>query len=100
MAQGISEAQLLGVTEADPSYDIDGWDAAAKTAALANVLMDARVTPRHVERKGLGEFTTAEAVDLAKSGQTMLLVSRGERSGNTVRLTVRPDRPPTPGRSA
>ncbi len=42
-AEGVREAQAMGITEANASYDIDGWDSAAKTAALANVLMDARV---------------------------------------------------------
>jgi homoserine dehydrogenase len=91
MAEGIQEAQALGVAEADPSYDLDGWDSTAKAAALANVLMDARVTPAQVERRGLADFTTNEVLDLAKSGQTVMLVSRGERAGETVRLSVRPE---------
>ena len=45
MEEGIEEARRLGITEADASFDIDGWDSAAKTAALANVLMDARTDP-------------------------------------------------------
>ena len=42
----LARMQAEGIAEADPSLDVDGWDAAAKTAALANVLMDARITPR------------------------------------------------------
>ena len=38
----LARMQAEGIAEADPSLDVDGWDAAAKTAALANVLMDAR----------------------------------------------------------
>lgn len=91
MADGIREAQALGITEAEASYDIQGWDSAAKTAALANVLMDARITPKDVERRGLADFTTEEALELARSGHTMMLVSRGERMGNSVRLQVRPE---------
>jgi len=45
--------QAEGVAEADPSLDVDGWDAAAKVAAMANVWMDARVTPRDVVRSGI-----------------------------------------------
>jgi len=91
MADGIREAEALGITEADASYDIEGWDSAAKTAALANVLMDARITPQQVERRGIGDFTTDEALALARSGETMMLVSKGERVGNTVRLQVKPE---------
>jgi len=89
MADGIGEAQGLGIAEADASYDIDGWDSAAKAAALANVLMDAGTTPQQVDRRGLGELTTNEAIQLARSGQTMMLVSRGERVDGAVRLQVR-----------
>jgi len=91
MADGIREAQALGITEAEASHDIEGWDSAAKAAALANVLMDARITPEQVERRGLGDFTTDEAISLAREGKTMILVSKGERVGGTVRLQVKPD---------
>jgi homoserine dehydrogenase len=91
MEDGIREAAALGITEADASYDIEGWDSAAKTAAVANVLMNARVTPEQVERRGLADFTTDEAISLAREGQTMMLVSRGERAGDAVRLQVRPE---------
>ena len=42
--EGLAYAREIGVAEADASYDIEGWDSAAKTAALANVLLDARTT--------------------------------------------------------
>ena len=50
---GLAEARRMGITEGDGAYDVDGWDAAAKTAALANVLMDARTTPQQVSAKGI-----------------------------------------------
>ena len=37
--EALAEMQARGIAEADASLDIDGWDAAAKTAALANVLL-------------------------------------------------------------
>lgn len=57
MQAGIEEARRLGITEADARYDIDGWDSAAKAALLANVLMDARITPQDVDRRGIGRLT-------------------------------------------
>ena len=89
--QGIAIAQSLGVTEADSSYDLEGWDSAAKTAALANVLMDARVTPRGVEREGIGAFTPDRIRELAGQGKTVCLISCGEATPGGVRLTVRPE---------
>src|SRR5262249_1892774 len=44
-ANGVRAAQARGVAEADVSNDVDGWDAAVKIAALANVAMDARIAP-------------------------------------------------------
>lgn len=89
--EGVEIAYRLGITEADPSYDLDGWDSAAKTAVLANVLMDAGTTPQHVEREGIGAYTAERVRELVQSGKTVCLVSRGERTGNSVKLSVRPE---------
>lgn len=89
MQDGIEVARRLGITEADASYDIDGWDSAAKTAVLANVLMDARVTPLEVERRGIGRLTPERLLDLAKARKTVCLVSRARTAAAGVRLRVR-----------
>jgi homoserine dehydrogenase len=91
MADGIKEAQQLGIAEADPWYDIDGWDSAAKTAALANVLMDAKTTPQQVDRSGLRDVDAQEPARLAQSGKSMQLVCSGRRDDRSVRLQVRPE---------
>lgn len=91
MTDGVREAQALGIAEADPSYDLDGWDSAAKAAALANVLMGAHVTPQQVERRGISHLTTEEVVSASRAGQTVLLVCRGERVEGGVRLVIRPE---------
>ena len=57
--EALAEMQAAGIAEADPSLDVDGWDAAAKAAALANVLLNARMTPQQVERTGIGHLTGA-----------------------------------------
>ncbi len=91
MEDGIREAQKMGIAEADASYDIDGWDSAAKTAALANVLLDARVTPLDVDRKGIGNLTPEKLEKLKKQGKTVCLVSRAKRNqaDGGVKLRVR-----------
>jgi homoserine dehydrogenase len=73
---GIRHAQEMGIAEADASYDIDGWDSASKTAALANVLMDAETTPQAVKRSGIGGLTSQAIMALARERKTVLLVSR------------------------
>jgi homoserine dehydrogenase len=63
MEQGLSfdealkKAQELGVAETDATYDIDGWDAAVKTAALITVLMDVPIRLDQIERDGIRDLT-------------------------------------------
>ena len=89
LEEGIVEAQRLGIAEADPWFDIDGWDSACKAAALANVLMDARVTPDQVDRKGIGKLTPEKLSELDAKGKTITLLSRAHRADGAVKLRVR-----------
>lgn len=89
--EGLAHARALGVAEADASYDTGGWDSAAKTAALANVLMDARVTPSDVEREGIGGWTGERVRELHRQGRTVRLISRAWYEGGTLRLAARPE---------
>jgi homoserine dehydrogenase len=89
LAEGIEEAQKIGIAEADASYDIDGWDAAAKTAALANVLMNARMTPLDVDRRGIGRLTPEKLAELRKQGKRVRLVARARMVKDEVKLRVR-----------
>jgi homoserine dehydrogenase len=79
--------QARGVAEADASLDVDGWDAAAKTAALANVLLGAAITPHRVDRHGISAATGRLAIDARAAGRRLKLVARGERHGR--RITTR-----------
>jgi homoserine dehydrogenase len=89
MEDGIQAARRSGITEADASYDIDGSDSAAKTAVLANVLMDARVTPHDVHRRGIGRLTPERVQALAKTRKTVCLISRARSTTSGIRLRVR-----------
>lgn len=91
MAAGIREAQALGVAEADVTHDLDGWDSAAKTAAIANVLMDAHLRPQDVVRTGLGDLSVDHAIRLKKDRKTVSLVSRAFIEDGTIRLQVVPE---------
>ena len=91
MAEGIREAQEMGIAEADASFDIDGWDSAAKTAVLANVLMDAGVTPLDVEREGLRGVTTERVQALKANRKTIGLVCRGQHRDGVLKLQVQPE---------
>lgn len=87
--EGVDEAIRIGITEADPSYDIDGWDAAAKTAAIANVLMNARTNPLAVETKGIRRLTSEKIAAAKEKGKCVRLVSRAHRGKDGLKLRVR-----------
>jgi homoserine dehydrogenase len=86
---GLAAARAMGITEADGAFDVEGWDSAAKAAALANVLMDAQVTPQDVSARGITRLTPERVREIAESGKTVRLVSRGRRSAKGVSLRVR-----------
>lgn len=86
----LERMQALGIAEADPSLDVDGWDAAAKTAALANVLMRARMTPQAVEREGIGPATARLAMAAKARGARVRLVASARTTPGGVVTSVRP----------
>jgi homoserine dehydrogenase len=86
----LARMQAAGIAEADPSLDLNGWDAAAKTAALANVLMDARLTPHAIQRTGIGPAIAAPAKAALARGRRLKLVASAERRAGTVAGRVEP----------
>jgi len=91
-AAAVREAQAMGIAEADPAHDLDGWDAAVKGCALAAVLMDASVPPARVRRRGIRGLTAAQVRAAARAGFRYRLVTRGDRARGRVRLRVGPER--------
>jgi homoserine dehydrogenase len=91
-AEALAEMQAAGIAEADASLDVDGWDAAAKAAALANVLLDARITPLEVERTGIGGLDGTTVRGAVARGKRVKLVARGRRdTGGGLRVAVAPE---------
>ena len=86
---GLTRARQMGVTEGDGAFDVEGWDSAAKSAALANVLMDARTTPQQVSARGVSRLTPERMAEINAEGKTVRLVSRGKRTGAGASLRVR-----------
>ena len=84
----LEEAQALGYAEADPTADIEGFDAAAKAAILAQLAFHTRVTAADVHREGITEVTAAEIASARQLGRIVKLLAicrtvrkRGSRSG-------------------
>ena len=87
--EGLAAARAMGITEADGAFDVEGWDSAAKAAALANVLMDACVTPMQVSTRGITRLTPQRLGEINSQGKTVRLISRGRRTPAGISLRVR-----------
>ena len=73
--QALAEARDLGYAEADPTYDVNGTDAAIKLVILANTVLGMNVTLKDVQRTGIDRLTP-EAIKMAHStGQTIRLIA-------------------------
>ena len=93
-AEALKKAQSFGIAETDATHDIDGWDAAVKTAALITVLMDVPIKLQEIERKGIRSLT-AEAVRAAKKeGKPYKLICRAKKTEQGIEASVRPEQIP------
>ena len=101
MEQGLSfgdslrRAQDMGVAETDAGYDIDGWDAAVKVAAVTTVIMGTRLTPQEVQREGIRGLAADDVRSARKSGTPYKLVCRAHRQGSRVTASVGPEKLPS-----
>ena len=90
VAEAVGEAQALGLTEADPSMDLDGLDAAAKLSILAYRAFGAWVRPGAFAVRGIREIDPADC-DLAESmGSRIRLIARAARIGAALDMAVEP----------
>jgi homoserine dehydrogenase len=91
-SEALDEATALGYAEADPTADVEGFDAAAKAAILAGIAFHTRVTIDDVHREGLTEVTAADIASARKMGCTVKLLAICERAqdGRSVTARVHP----------
>jgi homoserine dehydrogenase len=78
-AEALGEAQALGYAEADPTADIEGFDAAAKAAILARLAFHTRVTAAGVHREGIADVTSADIASAKAMGCVVKLLAICER---------------------
>jgi homoserine dehydrogenase len=90
-SEALEEAQELGYAEADPTADVEGFDAAAKAAILASLAFHSRVTAADVHREGISEVTAAD-VQSAKDMNSvvkLLAIAELKESGGEESVAVR-----------
>ena len=89
-AEALDEATALGYAEADPTADVEGFDAAAKAAILAGLAFHTRVTAADVHREGITEVTAADVASAKAMGCVVKLLAICERDGDAVNVRVHP----------
>jgi homoserine dehydrogenase len=89
-SEALAEASALGYAEADPSADVDGFDAAAKAAILAGLAFHTRVTTSDVYREGIGGVTAVDVASAKAMGCTVKLLAICERTADSVAVRVHP----------
>jgi homoserine dehydrogenase len=88
--EALDEASALGYAEADPTADVEGFDAAAKAAILASLAFHTRVGASDVYREGITEVTAADVASAKAMGCTIKLLCIAERGEGAVSVRVHP----------
>lgn len=98
MAQGqsyelaLKHAQEIGMAEADPTLDVDGWDAANKLVIIANAVLRRPTTLKDLTVEGIRKVTQADLQAAEARRETIKLIAMAEKVGNDYVLSVKPTR--------
>ncbi len=90
LEEAVDYGRSIGITETDPSNDIDGWDASIKVAALVTVLMGTPLTPQQVNRTGIRGVTPEMIAEAKADGERWKLVCSAERLDDRIITKVAP----------
>ncbi len=88
-SEALDEATALGYAEADPTADVEGYDAAAKAAILAGIAFHTRVRLDDVYREGMTEVTASDFASAKQMGCTIKLLAICERAADGQSVTAR-----------
>lgn len=98
-AEAVEQAQQLGYAEADPTADVEGFDAAAKAAILASLAFHTRVAAADVHREGITEVSAADVAAAREMDCVVKLLAICDRTvdehGEGVSVRVHPAMIPT-----
>jgi homoserine dehydrogenase len=86
----LAEAQRLGYAEADPSADVDGWDARSKLALLAALAFGEKITPSDIFTEGIRRISPIDFQYAHALGHTIRLLAMARQTPEGLLLSVRP----------
>lgn len=87
----LKKAQKLGYAEADPTSDVEGYDARYKAVILANYLMDEEIDAEDVPCKGISHFTEEMVQEALEENKKWRLIARIKKNEEGVKATVQPE---------
>lgn len=88
--EALAEAQALGYAEANPSADVDGYDAMYKLSILSSLAFHTCIPFTEIYREGITGVTKNDIASGKKMGYTLKLLAIGKRCGNEVEVRVHP----------
>ena len=87
----LKHMQELGIAEADPTLDVDGWDAANKLVIVANACLRRPTTLKDLRVEGIRSITQQDLQNAQANGQVIKLVARAVLKGDDYELSVKPE---------
>ncbi len=88
--EALKDAQNLGYAEADPTADVEGYDALAKVAILANVVMENNLLPDQIPCKGISQITMDDIKQAKNENKRWKLIGEIQKSKNGISASVSP----------
>jgi homoserine dehydrogenase len=92
--EALALAQKLGYAEADPTADVEGFDALAKIVILSNVILEGNVRPSDVKREGISAISRDMALAAKQEGFRYKLIAQTKRDGFNITASVSPQKLP------
>ena len=86
----LRKAQRLGYAEADPTADVEGWDAVAKIMILGNAVLGGELESVDVQREGITGITMTDVETAKADGKRIKLIAEAYIEDNTVKAKVSP----------
>lgn len=88
----LEKAKACGIAEANPSFDVDGWDTAFKLLILTNVVMNQDKKLSDIQIEGITGLTPEDIQTARAEGKRYKLIGRTMREGETLQMAVRPEK--------
>jgi len=90
----LKKAQELGYAEANPTGDVEGFDAMAKVIILSNVVMNIGISADDIDREGITNITPKMISDAQKENSRWKLIGSIEKVKNGIKASVKPEKLP------